>query len=508
MGTPPGELHGSRVHHQLWGDILKYIPAVLLPRLTGIITVPIITHLFRPELYGAYALVLANVAVLNSATLTGIGSSLLRFLPEYENDPEGERKLLSTLFTTAMAICVGVSVVGLVVLFLLSPHYRPHYTQLMMVGLLLYCGNGIFNLVAQMLRSARKPGLFSTIQLVSGYGGLAFGLMLVLVFKVGIQGLLIGSVVAALLGAGLGWRAAMGGRTIRFSGFSPEVLKHVLWFAFFVSIGNAAFWLLSYSDRWLIQRFQGTDAVGLYSIGYDLTGRTTMLFVSTFGLALQPLSISTWEASGREATERFLAASTRMYLLIMLPATVGLSVLAKPLVGALAAPAYARGADVVPFIAVALFLFGLLDIAGRGLTLNKRPDLEARNFLFAGLANVGLNLMLIPRFGIVGAAFSSLMGYLVLFALHVRSVRSFVTWHFPWASFARIGIACALMAGGVMWLDRVLPEVHRIARLGLLAGSGAVIFAAVLFALREVTPSSLRQFHAPIAPGLGGENGA
>jgi len=491
-----------RAHHHLWRDILKYIPSVLLPRMTGIITVPIITSLFRPELYGAYALVLANVAVLNSAALTGMGSSLLRFLPEYEGDSEGESRLLSTIFTLALGICAAVVVIGAAVVLAAMRDSEGGFARLMLIGLGLFVANGVFSLVAQVLRSARRAGMYSTIQLVSGYGGLAFGLLLVLVFKVGIQGLLIGSIVAALLGIALGWRVAMRGRTVRLGGFSPGILRHVIRYAFFVSIGNAAYWLLSYSDRWILQLNHGTHAVGLYAVGFDITGRTTMLFVSTFALALQPISISTWESSGREATERFLSASTRLYLLVMLPATVGLSLIAKRLVDLLAAPAYAPAAVVVPFVAFAMLLFGLLDIAGRGLTLSKRPDIEARNFFLAGLTSVASNLLLIPRYGIIAAAFSSLLGYAVLFTLHVISARPFARWRFPWPNFLRIAGACAAMSVVVLGIESQLGGWNRFAVLGTAIAAGALTYGASILALREITPAQLRElaFRAPAPP--------
>ncbi|OGF16956.1 MAG: hypothetical protein A2W00_11000 [Candidatus Eisenbacteria bacterium RBG_16_71_46] len=487
---------GREVHLQLWRDIIKYFPSVILPRMTGILTVPIITRLFPPEVFGTYALVMANVAVLNSAALTGIGSSLLRFLPERAGDPEGEGDLLSTLITISLGICVMISVGGLVVLHIFSEPIGRRFEVLMAVGFVLFTTNGLFGLVSLVLRSAGKAGIFSTIQLVSGYGGLALGLLLVLVFKFGIEGLLIGNVFTGIVGIGLAWPAAMAGRRVVPGRLSRAVLRQIMGFAFYISLGNAAYWLLSFSDRWLLRLMRGAEEVGLYAASYDLTGKTTQLFVVAFGLALAPLSIATWEGSGRRITEHLLAASTRTYILVMLPATVGLSLLARPLISVLATPTYVRGAAIVPFIAFAMLLFGLLDIVGRGLTLSKRPDIEARNFLLAGLVNVALNLLLIPRFGIMAAAFSTLCGYIALLALHVRSVRQFVTWRFPWTSLARVVVACGLMAVVVVGLPSILPPIRNLPRLLLLSFTGAVVYAAAIVALGEVSFSQLRSLFA------------
>ncbi len=307
----------------------------------------------------------------------------------------------------------------------------------------------------------------------------------------GIEALLIGAVLASLAAIGLAWRPAMQGRALRPRHFSGGLARELLGFSFFISAGNAAYWLLSLSDRWLLRIFRGPEDVGLYGVSYDISGKTIMLFVTAFGLALQPLSISAWAARGREATEEFLASSTRTYLLIMMPATVGLGLLATALVGLLAAPAYQPGAIVVPFVAVAMFLYGLLDIAGRGLILNKRPDLEARNFLIAGGASVALNFLLIPSFGILAAAVVTSLGYLTLLLLHAATVRRHLRWRFPWVTFFKCCVACLVMSVVVLGVRHSL--IHTARGVDVLAAvmSGAVTYGVAIVALGEISALSL-----------------
>jgi O-antigen/teichoic acid export membrane protein len=486
-GRDPGRGAGGVTHHDLLRDILKYFPGVILPRLAGFVSVPIVTRLFPPEIYGTYALVLANVAVLSSAAMSGLSAALLRFQPAYEKDARAEERLLSTVFTMAGLVSIVVVLAGVAVLAA-TDRFSRRFGVLMGFGLLLFFANGMFGLLVVLLRSQRKAGLYSALQLLGAYGGLAIGLALILGLGLGIQGLIIGNTVAALAGIVFAWRAAMRGRRIVLGMFSRDVMREIVRFSAFISIGNAAYWLLSLSDRWLLRVFRGAEDVGLYSVSYDLTSKTTMLFVAAFGLALQPLSISAWESHGRKATEAFLASSTRMYVLVMLPATVGLGLLSKALVGLLAAPEYLPGAVIVPFVAAAMFLYGLLDIAGRGLTLNKRPDIEARNFLIAGLLVVALNIALLPRFGILGAGVTTSVGYLALLLLHVRSVQQHATWRFPWGTLVRCGAACVAMGASVLTVKNLL--VHAPRGVDVLAAilAGAVTYGLAILAVGELSP--------------------
>lgn len=475
-------------HRDLLHDILKYFPGVILPRLAGFISVPIVTRLFPPEIYGTYALVLASITVLSSAALSGISAALLRFLPAYEKDACSEERLLSTVFTMAGVVSIAVVLLGVAVLAA-TDRFSRRFGVLMGFGLLLFFANGMLALLSILLRSQRRAGLYSALQLLGGYGGLALGLALILGLGLGIHGLIIGNTVAAFVGAGLAWHAAMRGRAIALRMFSRDVMREILRFAVFISLGNAAYWLLSLSDRWLLRLMRGAEEVGLYSVSYDLTSKTTMLFVAAFGLALQPLSISAWESHGRKGAEDFLASSTRTYVLVMLPATVGLGLLASALVGLLAAPEYQAGDVVVPFVAGAMFLYGLLDIAGRGLTLNKRPDIEARNFLIAGLLVVTLNIPLIPRFGIVGAAATTLVGYLVLLLLHARSVQQHAAWRFPWGTLFRCGMACVVMGVVVLAVKGSLATAPRGLDVLAAAAAGALTYGAMILVVGELSPN-------------------
>ncbi len=488
-GSAPFE-SPREAHIELWRDIFKYFPGVILPRLAGFISVPIVTHLFPPETYGTYALVLANITALSSAALSGIGASLLRFLPAYEKDRKTEDQLLKTVFTLATLVSVVVVLLGLTLLAM-TGRFEYRFGRLMGYGLLLFVAVGLLNLLSIVLRSQRRAGFYSALQLLGGYGGLAIGLGLIFWLGFGIQGLIIGNAVAALIGVALAWRVAMRGRHLIQAAFSRVIMREIVHFSIFISLGNAAYWLLSLSDRWLLRIMRGAGDVGLYSVSYDLTSKTTMLFVAAFGLALQPLSISSWESHGRKSTEHFLASSTRSYLLIMMPATVGLGLLAKALVGLLAAAQYQRGAIVVPWVAAAMLLYGLLDIAGRGLTLNKRPDLEARNFAIAGVSTVLVNLFMIPRYGILGAAIVTTMGYLVLLLLHAATVRRHVTWHFPWGTLVRCTFACTAMAAVVVLIQRWLHDAPRGVDVFAAVMGGALTYGIAVVLLGELSPARL-----------------
>ena len=130
-------------------------------------------------------------------------------------------------------------------------------------------------------------------------------------------------------------------------------------------------WGLRVSDLFIISLFRPERDVGLYSVSYNISAKSIELLVALFLLNLAPLVYSTWESEGQEATEKTLTMVTRVYLILCLPAAVGLSVLAFPFVAFLTAPDYYEGYRIVGFVVFSSFAWGLSNIAMMGAIKKK-----------------------------------------------------------------------------------------------------------------------------------------
>jgi O-antigen/teichoic acid export membrane protein len=117
-------------------------------------------------------------------------------------------------------------------------------------------------------------------------------------------------------------------------------------------------------------------------------------------------------------------------------------------VALLTAPAYYAGAQIVGFVAFSSFLWGLSNIAFMGIAIKKQTGRLAANQVAAAAAHIGLQLLLVPRFGYVAAAISALIGYGVLLALQAYASRPHLTWRFPFGTLRNAVIASAAMGLG------------------------------------------------------------
>jgi O-antigen/teichoic acid export membrane protein len=187
------------------------------------------------------------------------------------------------------------------------------------------------------------------------------------------------------------------------------------------------------------------------------------------------------------------------FLLIGLPAAAGVALVARPLAEVLIGEDLrAAAASVTPWIALSALLFGLTAYYfGQAFTLGKKTRrLLVAMAIPAGL-NVVLNLILVPRFGLMGAAWATAASFAAGMVATMLIGRRVVALPVPWESLVRCGVATAVMALAVSRL----PPIGGFAELALDASVGGLVYAAAALTInaagvRDVAVRLLRQLRA------------
>ena len=425
-------------------DLLKYLPSQLVPALAGFITAPIITRLIPPTEYGNYALAVGIAGFLLAFAVSGFGASVMRFFPAYKVKSE-----LGIFFMTlngSLGIGIAfVSALSIGALWLMKEHLSPEIYPLLFICILIFAVTSVFETYMIVARAQERSGTYSLFVLLVRYGALGVGLLLVIVFGFRVDGLLWGEVVVTALALPFLLSLTMKGVTGPPQHFPLRDAIRFWRYAWPLSLGNMAMWGLRISDRYIISLFWLTSDVGFYSVAYNLSSKSIDMLVSLFLLSMGPMVLNTWERQGADATEKALAMITRIFLVVVFPAAVGLSVLASPFIALLTGEGYHEGYRIVAYVAFSSFFWGLSQIASMGTLIRKQTHRIAINQLIAAAVNLGLNLVLIPRFGFVAAGFTTLLGYAVLFAMQAHGSRLYLTWHFPFKTLRNVIVASVCM---------------------------------------------------------------
>jgi O-antigen/teichoic acid export membrane protein len=248
--------------------------------------------------------------------------------------------------------------------------------------------------------------------------------------------------------------------------------------------GLLAIWAMAYADRLILARSAGTDDVGLYAIANRVTQPLTLV-ASAITIAYYPLMLDA--ARDRPDDERRLRRQVATGSLILgLGISVVLVALAPEIVRVLA-PGYEGATESIGPLAVGLSLYVLVSILFGSFLLLRRTALITALTIIAGIGNVLLCIVLVPRLGSLGAALGTAGGYALLAGLSLWfGLRYEPEGHDALGlgkAFA-IGIATIGTAG-------VLTETVDGTR-GLLARLACVaVFGAALMIFRVLTPRHL-----------------
>jgi O-antigen/teichoic acid export membrane protein len=333
----------------------------------------------------------------------------------------------------------------LLVLFLFKDFLPFALVKLAPLIVLIFVVQSIFDVFLSVMRAQDRSGSFTAFRLLVNYGSLGLGLLLVIVFGFRVEGLLWGTFLILVLLVPFVIFLAINGVGIHPQYFNRRDAHRIWQYAWPLTLGNVAMWGLRVSDLFIIRAFRPERDVGLYAVSYNISAKSIEMLVSLFLLSVSPLVYRTWESKGKAATEETLTMVTRVYLVLCLPAAVGLSVLAFPFVALLVAPDYYEGYRIVGFVAFSSFAWGLSNIALTGIAIKKQALRLGTNEIAAAFSHIVLQLLLVPSFGYIAAAISTLIGYIVLLILHTLASRPHLNWVFPFRTLRNVIVASVVM---------------------------------------------------------------
>ena len=396
-------------------NVLKYSPSSIIPALIGFITLPFLTKLFGPSIYGNYVLAITVVSILSLIVNTLWGTSIVRFHAFYKKKEE-LNSFYDTLIVGILLSVILISAVFLIILQLLKSGMDPYLYTLLLIGIPLFISTALISTLEQFLVAKEKASLYSFSIVFRSLVGFIFGIILILIFESGINGLMVGYIFSYLIIIPFIYYKIFNGIFIGKS-YSKDVKSKLIRYGLPLVISNLSAWILSTSDRYIINLFRGSFEVGIYSASYSISEYSLVLIWTLFKLSSYPAMVNIWENRGELETQKYISKVTRYYLLVGVPAAVGLSVLAIPIIKILTSPEYYSGFIIIPFVAFGALLLGLQWWAQIGLLLHNKTGRLATIILVSGILNLVINFILVPQYGYIGAAISTLVSYFVLLAL-------------------------------------------------------------------------------------------
>jgi O-antigen/teichoic acid export membrane protein len=454
----------------------------------NLLLMPLYTRLLTPTDYGHLALLLLFGTVAKIVFRLGLDAGFFRMHYALE-DPEERRRLAGTVAVAAGVVGTGLM---LAVLALKDPLTRallgaeaPSPWWVVLVAGDVYLGTFSF-VPLSLLRIQDRPGLFSSYS--AGRHTLNTLLKVLLVVQgYGVTGVLWSD----LLATGLFAAALL---PVLLRGSAPALdlalLRPALAFGLPKVPHGVFVQALNVADRKILDVFLSRAEVGLYQVGYTL-GSGVKFASSAFEPAWGPFVYA--QLKDPEAPRTLARVATYAFA-VFLAATLGVAVLGRELLRLLAPPAFWEGARVIPVVALAYLLHGVFLLGSIGIGISRRTSYYPVITAAAAVTNIGLNLVLIPRLGILGAAWATVAAYGVMAALGVFLSQRVYPIPFEAGRGARLGLAAAI-SYAVAWLA---PEAG-VPALGV-KSAALLLFPALLWVMGFFAPSE-RAFLRRVAGG-------
>lgn len=457
-----------------WRGVLGYLPVNVVQGVVGLLTIVLFTRVLDPAQYGVYALAFSVGSLTQTILLTWTEAAMARFLAARIEDGR-----LADHFATLFRLWIGAAVVVPLTCaaVLLTPLHQPLKIAVV-AALASTLVNSLMKLAMERRRAAGEVSGAALLTMAQTAGGFLVGLALAFAGLGGAAPILGVGVISALcvilvLPGEL--KGMAGGQ------FDRALARAYAAYGLPVSMSLILALMLASTDRLLLGAFLDEATVGVYHAGYSLGSRTLDVVFIWLGMAGAPALISALERGGQTALTEAAREQAGIMTLLTLPAAVGLALVARPLADLMVGEALRAGAShVTPWIAASGWLSGVTTYyLLQAFTLARRTPLLIVSMSAPALANVILNLVLIPRLGLDGALWATTLSYGLGAAAAWALGRRACPLPIPWDVLAKAGGASLAMAACVS----LLPSPGGLPELVLKAGVGALVYGALVLGL-------------------------
>lgn len=413
-----------------------------------VLFLPIFTRIFRPSDFGVLESLVALNSLLVVASLLGMNSAIFYFFKQTD-DPDRRRSLGGTALSLTIVAGLVIALVGVLGSGALSQGLLqvPGYGLALVMACLWVPANAVATLGLDLLRLQFRAGAYSTIGIARAVIASGLGVILAGPLGLGVVGLLAAHVVTTTIAAGVAlvvardaWRPAL----------KPDAARSMLGFGLPLASFGIALWVIGFSDRFFVIQFLGTAAAGIYSLASRGAGVLSLVLFA-FEAAWLPFAMD----RSREPNHRRIFARTFVAVGVGFVALATfLSLFAREALFVIAAPDYLPAYAYVGVLALGVAIYGIGAVVGIGIQLGARTRHLVWISAVGASVNVALNVVLIPRMGLAGAAVATLSAYVVATSLVFVAAQRAYRIRYPVRS---VGVAIAAGAAA-MFIGLALDE--------------------------------------------------
>jgi O-antigen/teichoic acid export membrane protein len=388
-------------------DSIVYGLGNIAVKIIGFVLIPLYTDpkYFSIDDFGIIAMLDISGLILIALFASGLPQSLMRWYwdKDYSNNQKG-------VFFIALAIQLAVSLMFCLLLFPFARQlsvvilHKPDWSYVLKLLILSSALQSVNNIINTLIRIQSRSVLFSVVNLSKLLVVLFLTIYFIVFRKSGVAGIYLAQVIGNLL-----FIVILSGYAIRNSKpwFDMQVVRAMGKYGFPLLLSNVAAASLTVIDRYSLNSLAALKFVAIYSLAYKISSVLKLVIIDSIKMAITPMVLQKMNAPNNQ---RFYSKTMLYSSFVLMIAIIGISLFSYEIIKVISKSTEFWGAFVVvPLLSLSMFFWNLRETTSYGLIINKKTRIIGTNVVISSVLNILLNILLIPRWDIIGAASATLI---------------------------------------------------------------------------------------------------
>ena len=452
---------------------LLYLPAQIVGPLFQLIAMIVWTHVVDEHTLGVITLITATHELLQIALLTWWSQYALRYFGSYQDRNDVSRFHRTENAALLVSVLLQSIIAGVILLYVIAPDASSG----LLIATVGYVITRTLNLyIGERARVHHHIWVYSIQQIVGPSVGFVVGLVLIELLGQSAEWALTGYACAQLAAAIIVLPKIGYGRSLW--PFDRAIIDQALRYGIPIVIGGALGWVGLNASRFIVNDMLGVAAAGLFAVGYGLGQRAAAVAAMLVTAAAFPLAVKSMEQGGSKIAMRQLADNSALLIAILAPSIIGIYMLRTEIVHLLIASSFQQVTlAVLPLSALAGSIRSLrAHFVDQTFLLHSRTRLMIVVAAIDATATVALSFVLIPYWGLVGAAGATVLAAIAAAIVSFTIAFSKFGLTLPLKHLIPVTLAAAAMAA----LLSSLPEATSLIVLAGHIAAGAIAYIAAL----------------------------
>lgn len=416
-------------------DSLFYLIAKFLPAIINIITLSFYTNLISPEKYGEYILILTVLISISIILNRWINVSVVRFYSTKDYNIENNINLLKIfnviLLSIGLIIYIALFNINLNIIF----------------GVIYIIAEMYYLIELEYLKARKQSKKFIYISTLKSFLILILSVLLLL-FNNETYNIFLACIFSSLIVL-LIIKKSNQNLIVFFTKKTIDYysIKEIFKYGFPISITGIIVVGIDFGDRFLIEYYLNKESVGIYALNYDYAQRIIGVLLVAINMASLPHIFQEKTNLNSNDLKNKMNKVQMMILIFGLPVTLGLMSISNNLLEILIDDRYVFQSNILFNVIV----FSIFISAFRSYYLNIPLQIEKKTYkqtiisIWGLVTNILVNIVLLNKFGLLGAALSTLITFCLMALLTYFSERKYKLFYFDKSSIVKITMSSLIM---------------------------------------------------------------